>query len=184
MLRFALFAAVLFAAAPAFAGRPCGSAVVQSFAAPVSNVAFAGAQIQQQTVAVPYALPVGVPVAVLQSPTVLYAFGGYGMAAGYAPAAQAGPAANSAAADASVAASAAVSMVAAKCSKCHGANRADGRLDLQDLTALQPGQRLEAIRRLTTDEAAERMPKGAKLTPAELGALIQELSQQIPTPAE
>jgi cytochrome c553 len=60
-------------------------------------------------------------------------------------------------------------MFATKCAACHAKNKIDGYLSLDDLDS---EKRLIAVRAIVT----EKMPKGQKLTPAEVGQLMLELS--------
>lgn len=62
-------------------------------------------------------------------------------------------------------------LFASKCATCHNKNKVDG---FRDLNALTSDQKLEAIEAVVT----ERMPKGGKLSPEEVGQLMLELSSK------
>jgi mono/diheme cytochrome c family protein len=115
---------------------------------------------------VPFAVPVAVPVAVVSQPTVLYAY------SRYVPQ-PAAPATDATAAGERVTPH---SIVARSCRSCHAGNAPAAGLDLSDLTRLEPRQRLQAIARVVSDDPAVRMPRGSTLSPADIGAAIQELS--------
>jgi len=67
-------------------------------------------------------------------------------------------------------------LVQRACVRCHNAQHPD-RLDLTDLSALSCEDRLEAVRRVVSDDPGERMPKGVELQPGEIGSVLQELSR-------
>jgi hypothetical protein len=134
---------------------------------------------ESSLVIVPFAVPVAVPVAVLSQPAVLYAYSRHVPAEAH----DAQPSAT--ADDGSVPDDTAHheerarrpdSIVARSCLACHAGESPQGGMDLTDLHALQPAQRLGAIARVVSDDERVRMPRGAKLSPAQIGALIQELS--------
>jgi hypothetical protein len=67
----------------------------------------------------------------------------------------------------------AVSLVQQKCAACHSGPQAKAGLRLDNLTSLDCGVRLKAIRAVL----AEKMPKdGPRLTPEEAGKVLEELS--------
>ena len=73
------------------------------------------------------------------------------------------------------------SMVRDRCAKCHSPSHPsfeEHGLDLSSMLGLDPSRRLEAIRRVTSDDPAVRMPPATEraLTPSELGTIVQELS--------
>lgn len=76
------------------------------------------------------------------------------------------------------------SLVVTRCASCHSPTHptfAEHKLDLSAFGAadsIDLGQRLEAIRRVTSDDQAVRMPPATEraLTPNELGTIVQELS--------
>lgn len=118
---------------------------------------------------VPFAVPVAVPVATVQSPTVLYSYDGYRAANKAAllpheePPVEAKPQASS-------------TLLEQKCAECHGGAAPKARLDLSNPVGLSPQQRLAAVARVVSDDAELRMPKGNTLSPSEIGRLLQELS--------
>jgi len=67
-------------------------------------------------------------------------------------------------------------LVQRACVRCHNAQHPE-RLDLTDLSALSCEDRLEAVRRVVSDDPGERMPKGVELQPGEIGSVLQELSR-------
>jgi len=62
------------------------------------------------------------------------------------------------------------------CVRCHNPQHPE-RLDLTLLSALSCEERMEAVRRVVSDDPGERMPKGAELQPGEIGSVLQELSR-------
>jgi len=118
---------------------------------------------------VPFAVPVAVPVATVQSPTVLYSYDGHRAANQVTPTqheelpAEANPQASS-------------TLLEQKCAQCHGGAAPKAGLDLSNPVSLSPQQRLAAVARVVSDDAELRMPKGSTLSPSEIGRLLQELS--------
>jgi mono/diheme cytochrome c family protein len=131
--------------------------------------------VKEQAVAVvPFAVPVAVPVAVVSRPAVFYGLSPYAVSGSGAAADEtqqvAAPAATHRAA------SEAKSLVARSCISCHGGAAPKAGLDLSDLGALTPQQRLAAVARVVSDDAALRMPPDRALAPGEIGAVLQELA--------
>lgn len=76
------------------------------------------------------------------------------------------------------------SLVVRTCGKCHGGAAPAGGFDLADFSRLTAADRLHAVARVVSDDAALRMPRGRTLSPAEIGALVQEFARQAGAPAE
>lgn len=125
----------------------------------------------------PFAVPVAVPVATFVSPPVLYSFQGYSMARQAAAVPRATVKEAPPNGESAERAGEPAGIIQQKCGHCHGGEAPKAGLDLTDLAALDVTRRLEAVRRVVSDDAALRMPKGAALTPAEIGAVLQELSE-------
>jgi hypothetical protein len=155
----------------AIARPPCrASAKVQVAATSVATVS-AG------VVAVPFAVPVAMPSYVQYSAYVANAVPVYSTAAHATAAAGACSTVQStgnALAPMSNGAVPAPSLVAARCTRCHGATQPKAGLDLTG--PLDDATRLKAIARVLADDPQVRMPKGTELAPSELGQLIQELA--------
>ena len=126
--------------------------------------------LQNGLVVVPFAVPVAVPVATVNVPTVLYSFDGN-------PDYQARPHVMQAVPNPDIAAMESPSLVRRKCAKCHGGPSPKAGLDLSKPAALTTKQRLAAVARVVSDDPEERMPKGGTLSPAEIGRVLQELSR-------
>lgn len=60
-----------------------------------------------------------------------------------------------------------------KCSSCHNATKKEGGLDLTNLAVLDRKYEREILRRIVTDDASLRMPKGGKLSTDEIMTIIQ-----------
>lgn len=170
-----MFTAVLSAAIAC--GAVCNQQVaVQQFAA---NVAIT-----------PFAIPVAVPVASVQNPSLFYNYNSY--ASQYSDNSYGGYAASGAGTAwedrlaarvaekvlsrvNSISPASAQTLVASNCVKCHQGEDAKGayRMDVP----LTEGKKLKAITRILADDPAKRMPKGKTLGAEELGKLIQELSR-------
>jgi mono/diheme cytochrome c family protein len=170
MIGLWLFALVLVAVGEARAG--CNVVVKRRAAS--TRVARQVVMKQQAVAIVPFAVPVAVPVAVVARPAVFYglspyAVSGTGAAADETPQVAAPAAAHPAASEAK-------SLVARSCISCHGGTAPKAGLDLSDLGALTPQQRLAAVARVVSDDAALRMPPDRALAPGEIGAVLQELA--------
>ena len=144
-------------------------------AGPICTSAQRAAVVQKSIVVssgfavVPFAVPVAVPVATVQSPTVLYSYDGHRVANRATqspqeePPAEANPQTSS-------------TLLEQKCAQCHGGAAPKAGLDLSNPVSLSPQQRLAAVARVVSDDAELRMPKGSTLSPSEIGRLLQELS--------
>jgi hypothetical protein len=78
------------------------------------------------------------------------------------------------------------SLVSKTCATCHSGPRPKAGLDLSDARTLTPELKLTAINRVLADDEAQRMPppaSGAKLSPEDIGRLLQELSTAPRLPA-
>jgi hypothetical protein len=107
-------------------------------------------------------------VLVVEGPPFYYAYSSYASAYGQGPAAapvQGEPTERP------------PSPVAASCLGCHAGATPEAGLDLSDLGRLAPEWKLKAVSRVVSDDERLRMPKGRPLAPAEIGRLLQELSQ-------
>ncbi len=118
---------------------------------------------------VPFAVPVAVPVATVQVPTVLYSYSASGAAHPTAPASTDIGAHVDTAEEAT-------SIIQQACVRCHGGEAPQAGLSLESLDGLSREQRLEAVARLVSDDPDLRMPRGATLAPAEIGRVLQALS--------
>ncbi len=148
-----------------------------SKARPICNTAATRQIVVQKSVivrngfaVVPFAVPVAVPVATVNPPTVLYSFDAL---RGY----QQQPRAKAPESKTEHATLKTTVLVIQKCAKCHGGEAPKAGLDLSQATTLTTKQRLAAVARVVSDDPDERMPKGAALSPAEIGRVLQELSQ-------
>ena len=122
--------------------------------------------VQQRAVAiVPFAVPVAVPVAVIARPAVFYGVSRYAEAQPLASRPVPGPV--QASRD---------SLIQQACGACHGGATPEAGFDLDDLGDLTPPKRLAAIARIVSDDPRTRMPPDRALTPAEIPALLRELS--------
>jgi len=68
-------------------------------------------------------------------------------------------------------------LVVRSCARCHSGAAPDGGLNLSDLSRLSAADRLHAVARVVSDDESLRMPRGEKLSPAEIGAVVQELTR-------
>ena len=144
-----------------------------SKAGPICNIATARQIVVQKSVivqngfaVVPFAVPVAVPVTTVNVPTVLYSFDAH---RGYQQQPQAKTSEPKH--------TATTVLVVQKCAKCHSGEAPKGGLDLTNPSALTTKQRLSAVARVVSDDPDERMPKGATLSPGEIGRVLQELSR-------
>jgi mono/diheme cytochrome c family protein len=133
-------------------------------------------------VVIPFAVPVGVPVAPLAP--YFYSYQQLqGRAADYVLPSSQPPAAAAPAAPADappmVSAPNPSSLVVAHCASCHGGQTPKAGLSLQLPSALSPADRLRVIQAVITN----RMPKGSQLSSEERNAIIGELSHQSALPA-
>ncbi|MBX7164826.1 MAG: hypothetical protein K1X74_00635 [Pirellulales bacterium] len=121
-------------------------------------------------VVVPFAVPVAVPVATIQAPAVLYSWRGAASTSVMSDAAGESAAVQEALGG--------EGLVRQRCARCHEGEAAKGDLVLTDLGALSAEQRLEAVRRVVSDDPQVRMPRGMLLSPSEIGRMVQELSER------
>lgn len=160
--------------APARAG--CGTQVAVRRTAPavvVQKPAFA---------VVPFAVPVAVPVATIAQPAVFYGYRQYAAGSDQPSAVSSRKlTADGFSADRPPAES--ISTIARSCVACHGGTAPKAGLDLTDLTRLTPQQRLQAVARVVSDDPSVRMPPSRPLPPAEIGRVLQELSEPGPGPS-
>ncbi len=118
---------------------------------------------------VPFAVPVAVPVATVQPPTVLYSY-----TAPHTSYPTQQDETERSLPDAE--ALEATTLINQKCAQCHGGEAPKAGLDLSDPSTLNPEQRLKAIARVVSDDADLRMPKSGTLSPGEIGQVLQALS--------
>ena len=121
-------------------------------------------------IAVPFAVPVGVPSYVQYQAVV----SGQGSVASEETTSEVSRAL---AAERVLAAPA--TLVAQTCVKCHSGPNPKSNLDLSG--ELAPAVRLKMIARILADDPAKRMPKGKPLDAQAIGLLIQELSRTAKT---
>lgn len=118
---------------------------------------------------VPFAVPVAVPVATVQSPTVLYSYDGHRPPhqTTQVPLEEPPVEANS---------PSRATLLEQRCATCHGGDAPKAGIDLSHPAGLSPAQRLSAVARVVSDDADLRMPKGTTLSASEIGRVLQELS--------
>lgn len=154
----ALLLAVLIDALPASAAiRARSRTVVRNRQAKVRHV-----NRQEVKLVVPFAVPVGVPVA----PFSPY-FYGYQQF-------RVDPIESHSATPVTALPDRAASLVATQCATCHSGPAPQGEVRLDRPEALDASHRLAAIRAVL----AGRMPKGGTLTPDELRAILAELAKE------
>ncbi|HEY2883209.1 MAG TPA: hypothetical protein VGJ15_12265 [Pirellulales bacterium] len=120
-------------------------------------------------VIVPFAVPVGVPVA----PFAPYFYS-------YQPVQPTAPVVAAQAATTQADRVQPESLVAARCANCHGGAAPKAGLSLEQLDSLSADDRLRAIRAV----AAGRMPKGSRPSTDEVRSLINELAQPAVSPSK
>ncbi len=158
------------------AGPICNSVRTQSIVVQRNIV------VQNGFAVVPFAVPVAVPVATVNVPTVLYSFDanrGYQQSHQTHNADRSGftePRSRDEGSEHWTSDSR-PSAVVLKCAKCHSGEAPKAGLDLSKSAALTTKQRLAAVARVVSDDPEERMPKGSTLSPTEIGNVLQELSR-------
>lgn len=143
------------------------------------------AQVAAASAVVPFAVPVGVPVATVANPSLFYSYNAYApqqaaSADVYSQSFEARLAERIAEKIAARMAGGtleakALTVVDQHCAKCHSGPEPKGGFAV-DLGPLTAAQKLKSINRILADDTGKRMPKGEALTGQEIGKLIQFLS--------
>jgi mono/diheme cytochrome c family protein len=165
---------VTSAAPPAEAGGRCRPRVARAKAARANVVL----QLDTGLTIVPFVATT--QVLIIREPAFFYAYSTYAppAASAAAPVPPANEAAtNSPEASAENSVEPSAGLVVRSCARCHSGAAPEGGLSLSDLSQLSAADRLHAVARVVSDDEALRMPRGAKLSPAEIGAVVQELTR-------
>lgn len=166
------------AAPPAEAGGRCRPRVARAKAARANVVL----QLDTGLTVVPFVSTT--QVLIIREPAFFYAYSTYAppaaSAAAHVPPANEA-ATNSPAAGGENSVEPSAGLVVRSCARCHSGAAPEGGLNLSDLSQLSAADRLQAVARVVSDDESLRMPRGAKLSPAEIGAVVQELTR-LPQP--
>lgn len=121
---------------------------------------------------VPFAIPVAVPVAIINVPSVVYGYSGY--SAAYRQQVQ--PVIEPQKAEAKVSYTAA-EIVTNRCTKCHSGDEPKGGFNLHDanLAELDRDTRFKMLLRIMEPDKGKRMPKDGELSREEFDALVDSL---------
>jgi mono/diheme cytochrome c family protein len=128
------------------------------------NVVTASEEVK---VVVPFAVPVGVPVATLAP--YFYSYQQFQLKT---PEPMPAPAATPTPPASSNPTAAAASVVLSRCASCHGGSAPKSELSLEHVDRLTAAQRVKAIHEVITGN----MPKGGRLSGDEMRAVINELA--------